>query len=81
MQDFDALAYTVELRSRLIDRQVVTEEELVALATTRADNARASLVAVDESLEMRIRSGELHAVEAGEDGVVRMDVTLKAARE
>jgi uncharacterized protein involved in outer membrane biogenesis len=80
-QSFDALAFTAELRRRLIDEQLITEEELVALATTRADNVRGSLVAVDESLDTRIRSGRLHAVEADEDGAVRMAVTLKAARE
>jgi hypothetical protein len=80
-QSFDALAYTAELRRRLIDEQLITDDELVALATTRADNVRGSLVAVDESLDSRIRSGELRDVEAEEDGAVRMDVALKAARE
>jgi uncharacterized protein involved in outer membrane biogenesis len=81
VQSFDALAFTAELRRLLIDEQVITEQELVALATARAENVRVSLISVDGSLASRIRSGELRAVGADKDGSVRMDVTLKAAKE
>ncbi len=73
---FDALAYTGELRRRLIEQQTVTEAELAALATARADSVRTALVATDVSLAERIRMGQQQAVEADENGGVRMDVTL-----
>ena len=73
---FDSLAYTAELRRLLIDRQVVTEDELVALARTRSDNVGAAIIAVDEGLAARIRPGPLEEVEATDDGDIRMDVKL-----
>jgi len=73
---FDSLAYTAELRRLLIDRQAVTEDELVALARARSDNVGAAVVAVDEELAARIRPGSLEEVEATEDGDIRMDVKL-----
>jgi hypothetical protein len=66
---FDELAYTAELRRLLIDRQAVAEEELVAGGKARVDN-------VSEALEDRIRTGQLEATEAEEDGSIRMDITL-----
>jgi hypothetical protein len=75
---FDALAYTAELRRQLIDRQTVTEEEFVALARLRVDAVTAALVASNPELANRIQADSLQAVEAEEDGSVRMDVTLKA---
>jgi uncharacterized protein involved in outer membrane biogenesis len=75
---FDALAYTAELRRQLIDRQNVTEEEFVALARSRVDVVREALVATNPALADRIQAGSLQAVEAEDDGSVRMDVTLKA---
>ena len=80
-QSFDSLAYTAELRRQLVGRQVVAEEELLALATARAGNVRASLVAVEEGLAERIRTGQVQAVDAGDDEVVRMDVTLTTGNE
>jgi uncharacterized protein involved in outer membrane biogenesis len=78
---FDSLAYTTGLRRQLIDMQTVTEEELVALATARAGNVRESLVAVDEALDARIRSGQPQAVEPGAGERVRMNVTLATGNE
>ncbi len=75
---FDALAYTAELRRQLIDQQIVTEEELIALARTRVDIVRAAMTATNATLADRIRAGQLQAVKAEDDDSVRMDVTLKA---
>jgi hypothetical protein len=80
VQQFDGLAFTGELRRRLIEREVVEEEELVALAATRAENVRASLVAVNETLAARVRLKALQNVEA-EDDIIRMDVTLTTGDE
>ena len=75
---FDALAYTSELRRQLIDRQNVPEDGFVALARSRIDAVRAALVATNPELVDRIQAGSLQAVEADDDGSVRMDVKLKA---
>ena len=76
---FDELAYTAELRRQLIEQQTVTEEEMVALASARAENVGAALVETKPELAERIRTGTLKAVKAEDDGVVRMDVTLTSS--
>ena len=73
---FDEVAYTAELRRLLIDQQGVAEEELVAVAKARVDNVSAALIEANAALEGRIRTGQLQATEAEEDGSVRMDITL-----
>ena len=73
---FDELAYTAELRRLLIDRQVVAEEALVAVAKARVDNVSAALVEANAALKDRTRTGQLQATEAEENGSVRMDITL-----
>ena len=54
----------------------MSDTELAALATARADTVRAAFVATNASLADRIRLGQRRAVEADESGGVRMDVTL-----
>ena len=78
MTQFDQLAYTAELRRQLIEQQLVSEEELVELASARAENVRAALAEASPELADRLRTRELQAVEAEEDGAVRMDVTLSS---
>ena len=78
---FDSLAYTAELRRLLIDRQTVTEEELIELATARAENVRTGLVETNPSLAGRVRLDNLQGVEADASGNVRMDVTLTTGPE
>ena len=78
---FDALAYTAELRRQLIERQSVTEQEFVGLARGRAGIVRSALVAIDATLEGRVRSDQLEATEADESGNVRMDVVLTTGDE
>ena len=58
------------------DQQGVAEEELVAVAKARVDNVSAALIEANAALEGRIRTGQLQATEAEEDGSVRMDITL-----
>jgi hypothetical protein len=74
---FDTLAFTAELRRQLIDQQVVTEEELIALARARVDIVRVAMTEANAALAERVRAVELQAVEAADDSV-RMDVALKA---
>ena len=78
---FDSLAYTAELRRLLIGRQTVTEEELIELATARAENVRTGLVETNPSLAGRVRLDNLQGVEADASGNVRMDVTLTTGPE
>ena len=75
---FDQLAYTAELRRQLIEKQSVSEEELVELASARAENVRAALAEASPELADRLRTREVQAVEAEEGGAVRMDVTLSS---
>ena len=74
---FDRLAYTADLSRKLIDQQVVTEDQFVALSRARVDVVRAAMIVVNAALAERIRAAQLKAVEADDDSV-RMDVTLKA---
>jgi hypothetical protein len=65
------------LSRKLIDQQVVTEDEFVALSRARVDVVRAGMIVVNAALAERIRAVQLKVVEADDDSV-RMDVTLKA---
>jgi hypothetical protein len=75
---FDALAYSNEIRRRLIELQPMTDSELAALANERSSNVRTALLAIDSLLETRIALGKAQAVEAKDDEPVRMKVTLTA---
>jgi hypothetical protein len=52
-EQFDALAYTNDLRRRLIELQPLADTELDALALERGNNAQAAIVAVDPALQSR----------------------------
>jgi hypothetical protein len=74
---FDELAYTEELRRRLIDAQEIAESELVTLARARATNSSEAVLAADPTLAGRVALVELREEEArGSDETVRMKVTL-----
>jgi hypothetical protein len=73
---FDELAYTNEIRRRLIELQHVTDTDLVALAIERAANAHDAIVANNENLQGRIIRGENKAVTRKSDELIRMKVTL-----
>jgi hypothetical protein len=76
-EQFDALAYSGELRRRLIDNQVIDEATLQQLAQSRALNTRDATLAVDQTLQGRIAVGESRVQPSGEaDDVVRMKVSL-----
>jgi hypothetical protein len=75
---FDALAYTSEIRRQLTDLQPITDTELAALANERAANTRAAILEADPALDARIITGKAQAVESKPDEPVRMKVTLTA---
>jgi hypothetical protein len=75
---FDALAYSNEIRRQLIELQPMTDTELAALANERSANTRAALLEINAELDSRIVLGKAQAVAAKGDEPVRMKVTLAA---
>jgi hypothetical protein len=73
---FDGLAYTQELRDRLIALLVIDDQELTALANARAEALRTALLAIDATLQDRIRIDDPVAVTRADDGTIRMKITL-----
>lgn len=76
---FDQLAYGAELRERLTDLQVLGPEVLTGLAMARAENTRAAVVAIDESLGARVAITEIDNKPDTDDGTVRMRVALSVS--
>lgn len=77
---FDAVAYTADLRLQLIEQQTIAESDLVALAGERVSAVRQALIALDPALEARVVTGETTAVDA-EDDNVPMKVNLTAGAD
>lgn len=75
-EQFDAVVYTNELRRRLIELQVLSDDELDALAAERGTNTETAIVSINPGLQVRIRTTEPRDVSGEEDGGVRMKVTL-----
>ncbi|MFT5500653.1 MAG: hypothetical protein ACI88G_000786 [Woeseiaceae bacterium] len=76
---FDELAYTNELRRRLIELQPIADEELVALANERAASTRDEILQANQELAGRIVISKPQAVEAESTGGIRMKITLRTA--
>jgi hypothetical protein len=77
---FDALAYSAELRNRLIANEPLAEAAIVALARERAANTREAVITAEPSLEPRVSVVDLREEEAGgDDRIVRMKVSLSVA--
>jgi hypothetical protein len=76
-EQFDQLAYTEELRQRLINAEVVAESELVALAKQRATNTVEAVLAADPELAGRVLVVDLREEDTrASDDSVRMRVSL-----
>ena len=76
-EQFDQLAYTEELRQRLIDADEVEESELVALARQRAGNTSEAVLAADPELAGRVLVVDLREEDMRRsDDTVRMRVSL-----
>jgi hypothetical protein len=73
---FDALAYTNELRRQLIEVQTVTNADLTILAKQRAQNTQAAILASDEGLRDRIVLGTSSGVAKKSGEMIKMKVTL-----
>jgi uncharacterized protein involved in outer membrane biogenesis len=74
---FDELAYTEELRRRLIDAEEVAEPELVALARQRATNANEAVLAANPELDGRVLVVDLREDDTRtSDDSVRMKISL-----
>jgi hypothetical protein len=78
-ETFDSLAYTESLRRQLVAAEPLVDQELVALATERAENVRMAIVTANPELEARILVTETSAVSAEEGEAVRMPMTLTAS--
>jgi uncharacterized protein involved in outer membrane biogenesis len=76
-EQFDQLAYTEELRRRLIDAEDVAEPELVALARQRAINTNESVLAASPGLDGRVLVVDLREEDTrSSDDSVRMKISL-----
>lgn len=78
---FDGPAYSNDLRSRLIEMQVVDAADLAQLATARAEATREALVAISADLLDRITIGENESVEREEGETVQMKLNLGSKSE
>jgi hypothetical protein len=72
----DRLAYAGEIRKRLINLQVIGENDLAMLATARAETLKAALLAIDANLQGRILIAANLAVTRDDGESVKMNVTL-----
>jgi len=78
---FDGLAYTQALRDQLIALMDIDDSELTALANARAGALRTALLAIDATLQDRVRITEPMAVARADDGQIQMKVTLGSKSE
>lgn len=78
---FDALAFSYELRRRLIEAQPVAESNFVTLAQERAENSRMALLAIDDRLSTRVSVGKLNAVERKDGEMVGLELVLSTGSE
>ncbi|MDH3953524.1 MAG: DUF748 domain-containing protein [Gammaproteobacteria bacterium] len=76
-EQFDALAYTEALRTRLIDAQPLGETELASLGAARAENVRQAVLDSNAELDSRIAVDAPAAVDIDDDERVRMKLTLR----
>jgi len=78
---FDALAYTAELRRRLVAAQPLDDAALDQLAAQRADAIRLGLIAIDPALEARVSVTDADEVSTdGEEGIP-LKVSLGAGND
>ena len=76
-QQFDELAFTESLRRRLVDAEVVTEAEMIALARSRATNTTNAVLTANPELVERIQTVDLREEDTRRsDDTVRMRISL-----
>jgi len=74
--EFDQLAYTNELRRKLIENQAVSESALADLASERARNTRAAILENNETLAHRVNIVASQSIAKKPDEMIRMRVRL-----
>jgi hypothetical protein len=72
----DGLAYAGEIHQRLINSQILGENDLAGLATARAEALKTALLAIDANLQDRVLIAENRTVTRLEGGAVEMQITL-----
>jgi hypothetical protein len=77
----DTVAYSAELERLLIEAEIVSDEELAALALRRADNVRAAVVETEPALEARVVTGESRELEGSDASAIPMEVALTVDAE
>lgn len=73
---FDQLAYMAAMREKLIEEQLLSEEDFVELAKLRAESVRSALLAANATLVAQLISGALKEVSKKEDEPIEMQITL-----
>jgi len=75
-EKFDSVAYSAELRHQLIEIQALSEDELAALGSQRAESVRDAIVLIDSGLQDRIVLGEQEQISTKSDEDIRVKVRL-----
>jgi hypothetical protein len=75
-EQFDAVAYTEALRTRLIEAEPLGEEQLLSLAAARADSVRQAIVEANAELGTRVETEAPTTVDVEDDGRLRMKLAL-----
>jgi hypothetical protein len=75
-EQLDTLAFSNELRRRLIELQPLADSELDALTLQRADNTQSAIIAVNPELQSRVRLTEPQEVGSNDGDRIRMKVAL-----
>ena len=81
VEQFDELAYTINLRHQLNVAQPLAESELAELANQRASNTRAAILQANAELDERIHVGRPQAAAVDSDDTVRMKVILRSGTD
>lgn len=77
----DSLAYANKIRDQLIDLQPISENDLTALASARAESLKTALLAIDETLQDRVVIAENEPVTREDGKSIEMKVTLGSASD
>jgi hypothetical protein len=76
VEQVDMLAYATALSRQLVDAQPLDEDDLLALAAARADNARTAILTVNPELADRLLIEDTTAVSQPKDDEIRMEIRL-----
>ena len=73
---FDSVAYAEEIRTRLIDKQSVSDQTLIALGDARAAALIDGIATANPELAPRLQSGETNVVSGEFEEDIAIEVTL-----